>query len=103
MEKIAYRTALIVGTGPGLSASLARLFARNGLKVALAARRTDKLAALCAETGASAHACNAADPAEVAALFAAVEAQHGAPDVVVYNASSRVRGSIVDLPPEDVR
>jgi NAD(P)-dependent dehydrogenase (short-subunit alcohol dehydrogenase family) len=103
MDKTAYRTALIVGTGPGLSASLARLFAKNGLKVALAARRIDKLAALCAETGASAHACNAADPAEVAALFASVEAKHGAPDVVVYNASSRVRGSIVDLPPEDVR
>jgi len=51
MDKTAYRTALIVGTGPGLSASLARLFAKNGLKVALAARRTDKLAALCAETG----------------------------------------------------
>lgn len=103
MDKTAYRTALIVGTGPGLSASLARLFARNGLKVALAARRTDKLAELCAETGAGAFACNAADPGEVAALFAAVEAKYGAPDVVVYNASSRVRGSIVDLPPEDVR
>src|ERR1700694_686775 len=103
MDKTAYRTALIVGTGPGLSASLARLCAKNGLKVAVAARRIDKLAALCAETGASAHACNAADPAEVAALFASVEARHGAPDVVVYNASSRVRGSIVDLPPDDVR
>jgi len=103
MDKTAYRTALIVGTGPGLSASLARLFAKNGLKVALAARRSDKLAALCAETGASAFTCNAADPAEVAALFTAVEGKYGAPDVVVYNASSRVRGSIVDLPPEDVR
>ena len=103
MDKTAYRTALIVGTGPGLSASLARLFAKNGLKVALAARRTDKLAALCAETGANAFTCNAADPAEVAALFTAVEGKYGAPDVVIYNASSRVRGPIIDLPPEDVR
>jgi len=103
MDKTAYRTALIVGTGPGLSASLARLFAKNGLKVALAARRTDKLAALCAETGASAFTCNAADPAEVAALFTAVEGKYGVPDVVIYNASSRVRGPIIDLPPEDVR
>ena len=61
MEKPKYRSALIVGTGPGLSASLARLFARNGLAVSLAARQTDKLAALAKETGAAIHACNAAD------------------------------------------
>ncbi len=61
-----YRSALIVGTGPGLSASLARLFAENGLSVALAARQTDKLAALAKETGASVHSCNAADPQDVA-------------------------------------
>ncbi len=103
MEKPKYTSALIVGTGPGLSASLARRFAKNGLKVAIAARQTDKLAALATETKASVHKCNAADPADVAALFGAVEATNGAPDVVVYNASSRVRGSIVDLPPEDVK
>src|SRR5471032_2094001 len=103
MEKPKYTSALIVGTGPGLSASLARLFAQNGLKVALAARQTDKLGALAKETGASVHACNAADAADVANLFAAVEAKGGAPDIVVYNASSRVRGSIVDLPPDDVK
>lgn len=103
MEKPAYRSALIVGTGPGLSASLARLFARNGLAVAVAARQTDKLAALAKETGASVHACNAADPKEVAALFKAVEAKGRAPDVVVYNASSRVRAPLVDVAPEDAR
>ena len=103
MEKPKYKTALIVGAGEGLSASLARLFAREGLKVAIAARTTDKLAALAKETGAQVHPCNAADAKDVAALFAAVEANGGAPDVVVYNASSRVRGSIVDLPPDDVK
>ena len=103
MDTPKFRSALIVGTGPGLSASLARLFARNGLKVALAARSADKLKPLAAETGARVHACNAASPAEVAALFEAVEARHGAPDVVVYNASNRVRGPLIDLPPEDVR
>ncbi len=107
MDKPKYRSALIVGTGPGLSASLARLFAKNGLKVAVAARQTDKLAALATETGAAVHKCNAADPNDVAALFAAVEADKrnggGAPDVVVYNASGRVRGAITDLAPEEVR
>ncbi len=90
--------ALIVGAGPGLSASLARLLARRGYAVALAARRTEKLAALASETGASLHACDAADPASVAALFVAV----GAPEVVVYNASYRTRGALVDLDPAEV-
>jgi len=49
MAQDSYKTALIVGTGSGLSASLARLLARNGLKVALAARSVDKLAALISE------------------------------------------------------
>jgi NAD(P)-dependent dehydrogenase (short-subunit alcohol dehydrogenase family) len=98
-----YRSALIVGTGPGLSASLARLFARQGLRVALAARRTDRLASLCAETGAAAHACDAADAGNVARLYEAVEAAQGAPDVVVYNASGRERGPLVDLDPAEVQ
>jgi NAD(P)-dependent dehydrogenase (short-subunit alcohol dehydrogenase family) len=103
MERPKYRSALIVGTGPGLSASLARLLAGNGLAVALAARQTDKLAALAKETGATSHACNAADPREVAALFGALDAAGRTPDVVVYNASNRVRGALVDLAPDDVR
>ena len=73
MIKPHFTSALIVGTGPGLSASLARLFAQKGLKVAVAARQTDKLAGLARETGAAIHACNAADPGQVAALFAAVD------------------------------
>ncbi|HKV14519.1 MAG TPA: SDR family oxidoreductase [Reyranella sp.] len=103
MQTPHYRSALIVGTGPGLSASLARLFARHGLSVAIAARQTDKLAALAAEMDASVHRCNAAEPADVAALFAAVEAKGEAPDVVVYNASARVRAPLVDLAPDDVK
>ena len=51
METPKYRNALIVGAGEGLSASLARLFAREGIGVALAARKIEKLGALCTETG----------------------------------------------------
>jgi len=103
MEKPKYRSALIVGTGPGLSASLARLFARQGLAVAVAARQTDKLAALAKETGAAVHQCNAADAKDVAALFETVESNGGPPDVVVYNASARARGALVDLAPDEVK
>ncbi len=103
MPKATFHSALIVGTGPGLSASLARLFAANGLQVAVAARQTDKLADLAKETGATVHACNAADPKDVAGLFDALDAAGRTPDVVVYNASNRVRGPLVDLAPDDVK
>jgi NAD(P)-dependent dehydrogenase (short-subunit alcohol dehydrogenase family) len=102
METPKYKNALIVGAGEGLSASLARLLAREGIGVALAARRTEKLGALCAETGSHAYACNATDPGEVERLFGLVEREIGVPDVVVYNASARARGSFVDLVPADV-
>ncbi len=98
-----YSTALIIGAGGGISASVARAFAGAGLRVALSARDTGKLAGLEEETGAQSFAADASDPAGVAGLFDAVEAAMGAPDVVVYNASLRARGSILDLDPEDVR
>ena len=102
MEIVKYKTALIVGAGAGLSAALARLFSREAIRVALAARQSDKLGALCKETGATAYACDATSLDDVAGLFAAVERDCGAPDVVVYNASGRTRGAFVDLIPADV-
>ena len=97
-----YRTALIVGAGSGLSASLARLFSKNGMKVALAARNTDKLSGLAAETGAKVFACDATRGDEVEKLFTQIEANLGAPDVVVYNASFRTRGPLIELDPAEV-
>jgi len=102
MEKPNYKIALIVGAGEGLSASLARLFARENIKVALAARKIEKLGALCSETGARAYACNATEPDEVERLFGMVEREIGTPDIVVYNASGRARGAFVDLVPAEV-
>ena len=94
--------ALIVGAGPGLSASLARLCAREGMRVALAAREVGKLSALAEETGASVHACDASRREDVDALFDAVLDAEGVPDLVVYNPSARVRGAVADLDPEAV-
>src|ERR1700720_619502 len=102
MEIPKYKTALIVGAGEGLSASLARLLAREGIRVALAARKIEKLGALCAETGARAFACDATDADEVERLFGLVEREIGSPDVVVYNASGRARGAFTDLVPAEV-
>jgi NAD(P)-dependent dehydrogenase (short-subunit alcohol dehydrogenase family) len=97
------RNALIVGAGAGLSASLARLFARNGYGVALAARDPGKLAGLCAQTGAKAHACDASDADSVAALFEALDRDGATPELVVYNPSGRVRGPVAELDPAAVR
>src|SRR6266478_4484252 len=95
MEKPKYKTALIVGVGEGLSASLARLFAREGIRVALAARQIEKLGALCSETGARAFACNATDPDEVERLFGLVEREIATPDVAQAIAVSAFGGFLV--------
>jgi len=97
-----HETALIVGAGEGLSAALARLFTKSEMRVALAARRTDKLAALCTETGARAYACDASKRGDVDSLFSAVARDLAAPDIVVFNASYRTRGPLIELDPVEV-
>ncbi len=102
MEIPKYKNALIVGVGEGLSASLARLFSREGIRVALAARSVEKLGALCTETGARTFACDATNADEVERLFGLVEREIATPDLVVYNASGRARGVFTDLVPAEV-
>jgi NAD(P)-dependent dehydrogenase (short-subunit alcohol dehydrogenase family) len=94
--------ALIVGAGSGLSASLARALAGEGIKVAMAARTPGDLEALAGELSASAFACDASVRPEVDKLFADLDASFGAPDIVIYNASFRSRGPFVELDPADV-
>ena len=103
MTDIPYRTALIVGAGPGISASVARGLAAAGLRVGLAARNVEKLAALAAEIRAHTFVVDATDPAGVAHLFEEADTRLGEPDVVVYNASARAHGPIAELDPEAVR
>ncbi len=97
-----FQSALIVGAGAGLSASLARQLAAQGTRVALAARNAEKLAPLAAEIGGIALACDAARPEAVAALFAETDRLGFAPDCVIYNPSRRLRGAITDLDPAAV-
>lgn len=102
MTEVRFNTALIVGAGSGLSASLARVLAGEGIKVALAARSTEDLAGLAKETGAVTIACDASKRADVERLFAAIEGNFGAPEIVIYNASYRARGPLIDLDPVEV-
>ena len=95
--------ALIVGAGSGLSASLARRFSSAGMKLALAARDTEKLEGIQSETGADLYACDTVEADQVHALFDSVVRDLGTPTVVVSNASSRVRGTITEIDPDEVK
>lgn len=92
-------SGLIVGVGPGLSASLARLLSKQGFNVALAARDVEKLSGLASDTGASLHTCDAGDIEDVKLLFEDLDGTLGTPELVVYNPSERVPGPIQKLDP----
>jgi NAD(P)-dependent dehydrogenase (short-subunit alcohol dehydrogenase family) len=72
------------------------------MRVALAARKTEKLAALGTETGARLYVCDASERGDVDGLFAAVTRDVAVPDIVVYNPSYRTRGPLVELDPVEV-
>ena len=86
--------ALIVGGGPGISASCARLFARSGMHVGVAARNPDKpvLQNLEKMHGVRRYACDASEPAAVELLFQNVVRDLGSPTLVVHNIDGRVAG-----------
>jgi NAD(P)-dependent dehydrogenase (short-subunit alcohol dehydrogenase family) len=102
MTDFPYRTALIVGAGAGISASLARRFTALGVKIGVAARDIGKLGPLVAETGAAAFAADASKADVVAALFEEATKRIGAPEIVVYNAGARVLGSLAEVDPAAV-
>ncbi len=100
---MADRVAVIVGAGSGLSAALARRFAEEGYRIALAARDTEKLANLAAKTGAETYRCDVSVATDVDKLFADVAADLGTPEVAIFNASRRARGPIQDVDPEEFK
>jgi len=84
--------AVVIGAGPGIGRSVARRFAREGLPVALVARRRAGLDAVAEEVGQLGVPVVAltADTADEDALRTALDtaaAQLGEPDVLVYNAA----------------
>ena len=93
-DPVSQDVALIVGGGPGISASCARLFADNGMRVAIAARNPDKsdLLALQASHGVRRYGCDASDPGDVARLFESVVHDLGAPTLVAHNIDGRSAG-----------
>src|SRR5437667_10810875 len=86
--------ALVVGGGPGISSSCARLFVREGLRVAIAARNPDKpvLQTLEKEHGVRRYACDASEPAAIDRLFNDIGRDLGVPRLVVHNIDGRAPG-----------
>ncbi|MDR3511303.1 MAG: SDR family NAD(P)-dependent oxidoreductase [Caulobacteraceae bacterium] len=96
------RAALVTGASSGIGRRLALGLARAGAKVAVAARRTDRLDALTAEIAAAggtalAIAMDVADEASVIAGFDAAEASLGPVDTVYANAGMNLEGLALDL------
>ena len=96
-------SVLIVGAGSGLSASLARLCNSNGMKVVLAARNIKKLDSLKEEINAETLSCDAGDIQSVYSLFELIDKSIGTPNLVIFNPSVRIKGSIIDLDAEEAR
>jgi len=80
------KIALITGGGTGIGASIARAFAGAGARVIIAGRNAARLATVAKELGVEAIAADVSDEASVTALFAALDAGAGGPDVLVNNA-----------------
>ncbi len=102
---LAGKAAIVTGASSGIGAATARLLAKEGCNVVLAARREDRLNALAAELGEGALAAptDVTDPAACAALVARTVERFGALDILVNNAGLGLYGSIADGDPEDWR
>ncbi|MCG8504310.1 MAG: SDR family NAD(P)-dependent oxidoreductase, partial [Sphingomonadales bacterium] len=83
------KVAVIVGVGPGNGAAFARRFTAEGYAVALLARDEARLVEFEKEiSGSKAYACDVTEPAEIKAVFAAITADLGPVDMLVYNAGA---------------
>ena len=96
-------SVLIVGVGSGLSASLARLCASKDMKVVLAARNIEKLQSLKEEINAQTFKCDSSDIESVSNLFKETDKTIGIPNLVIYNPSVRLKGSITELDPKQTQ
>ena len=96
-------SVLIVGVGSGLSGSLARLCASKDMNVVLAARNIDKLKDFKEEINAQTFKCDSSDIESVSNLFKETDKTIGTPNLVIYNSSTRLKGSITELDPKQTQ
>ena len=102
---LAGKTAIVTGASSGIGEATARLLAKEGCNVALAARREDRLKALAAELGEGALAVptDVTDPAACAALLARTLERFDSLEILVNNAGLGLYGSVAEGDPDDWR
>lgn len=95
---------VITGASSGIGASLAREYDRRGARVALLARRVERIEALAHELrDARGIACDVCDDASVERAFDEVEDAFGRIDVVIANAGVGINGAVAELSIDDFR
>ena len=99
---MANKIALIIGAGPGIGSSFAKELIGAGYSVALASRDMNKLKPLAHGIGAQAFQVDANSIEDIQQVFSLVENTMGAPEVVLYNPSARVKGDLLSLDPHKV-
>jgi dehydrogenase/reductase SDR family member 4 len=96
------RRALVTGASRGIGLAIAGGLAQRGAAVAITGRKADSLETAAASLRANGATilplvCHQGDPASVAGLFAALDAQSFSPDIVVVNAATNpVMGPLID-------
>jgi NAD(P)-dependent dehydrogenase (short-subunit alcohol dehydrogenase family) len=98
------RHLLLVGTGPGLGAAIARRFAREGYRLTLVARSEATIAQELRAAGADVAVvqADAGDPGRLRAALSSLFAGPGAPDVVIYNAALMTFDDLLTVSPEQL-
>ncbi|MCZ3389722.1 MAG: SDR family oxidoreductase [Actinomycetia bacterium] len=91
------KVALITGSGSGIGAATARLFAAEGAHVVVTGRRPEPIAAIAAELGGLAVAGDTSDQKHVDAAVAAAVSAYGGIDVLVCSAGVAFGGAVGDL------
>ena len=100
------KVAVVTGASSGLGERFAEILSNAGASVALAARRTDRLADLAGKiTAAGGRAITVKldvnDHANIQAAFAEIEQQLGGVDILINNSGVNKQARIVDVTPED--
>src|SRR4051812_10991438 len=93
--------ALVTGASSGIGEATARALHERGAKVALAARRKDRLDALAQELGGLAIASDVTDREQAIAAVETTASELGRLDIVINNAGVMLLGPIVDAPVEE--
>jgi 3-hydroxybutyrate dehydrogenase len=96
------KTALITGGGRGIGRAIALAFARQGARIAVAARTAEQVAQVAGEIGNDAIAlvCDVSDPESVTRMFTNVRERLGDPDILVNNAGIAESATLVNTSDE---